>query len=69
MLKKGIDVTSFTAEPGKIYYFAANITVSVVHGAYGSGASSIDFGLSQLDDDAGKFRVKAWKLATSTPKK
>ena len=27
-------------------------------------AGHADFGLSQLDEDAGKFRVKAWKLAT-----
>jgi len=27
MLKKSIDVASFTAEPGKVYYFAANVKV------------------------------------------
>ena len=30
MLKKSIDVASFTAEPGKVYYFAANVTLTYV---------------------------------------
>ncbi len=64
MLKKSIDVTSFTAEPGKVYYFAADVTVIPV----GDNNSTYTFALSQLDDDRGQYRVKAWKLATSTPK-
>ena len=60
MLKKSIDVASFTAEPGKVYYFAAEVKVIPV----GDNNATYDFGLSQLDDDAGKYRVKAWKLAT-----
>ncbi|MGA3080240.1 MAG: hypothetical protein ABSD44_02525 [Terracidiphilus sp.] len=70
MIKKSIDVASFTAEPGKVYYYAANVILTVVRGATGPGVSSggggtsIDFNLAPLDEDAGKFRVKAWKLAT-----
>lgn len=58
--KKNVDVTSFTAEPGKIYYFAADVTVN--------SRSSITFGLSQLNEDQGKYRLKTWKLSTSKPK-
>jgi hypothetical protein len=61
MLKKNIDVASFTAEPGKVYYFAANVKV-IPTGPRTN--ATYDFGLSQLDDDAGHYRVKAWKLAT-----
>jgi hypothetical protein len=64
MLKKSIDVASFTAEPGKVYYFAANVKVIPT----GDNNATYDFALSQLDDDQGKYRVKAWKLATATPK-
>jgi hypothetical protein len=63
MLKKSIDVASFTAEPGKIYYFAANVKVIPV----GDSNATFDFNLAQLDDDEGKYRVKAWKLAASRP--
>jgi hypothetical protein len=63
MLKKSIDVAKFTAEPGKVYYFAANVKVIPT----GQRSANIDFDLSPLDDDEGKYRVKAWKLATSKP--
>jgi len=59
-LKKSIDVASFIAEPGKVYYFAAEVKVTLT----GDYNANIDFGLSQLSDDEGKYRVKAWKLAT-----
>ena len=57
--KKDVDVTSFTAERGQIYYFAAQITVN---------PSSVVFGLSQLNEDEGKYRLKTWKLSTSKAK-
>jgi hypothetical protein len=63
-IKKYIDVASFTAEPGKVYYFAANVKVIPT----GGNNVNYDFDLAQLDDDAGQYRVKAWKLATATPK-
>jgi hypothetical protein len=79
--KNGVEVTSFTAEPGKTYYFAAEIAVSVSHGQghvaptmgsnglHGGGmvqTTSVSSGFSfvQLNEDEGKYRVKAWKLAT-----
>ena len=65
MLKKSIDVASFTAEPGKVYYFAATVKVIPT----GDNSANYDFALSQLDDDEGKYRIKAWKLATSKPNK
>jgi hypothetical protein len=64
MLKKSVDVASFTAEPGKVYYFAANVKVIPA----GDNNTTYDFNLAPLDDDAGQYRLKAWKLATATPK-
>jgi hypothetical protein len=76
-VKKSIDVASFTAEPGKVYYFAAQITMPGGGGTYvppagpnggggyvQGGASNIFFSLAQLNEDEGKYRVKAWKKAT-----
>ena len=65
MLNKSIDVASFTAEAGKVYYFAANVKVIPV----GENQATYDFNLSRLDDDAGQYRLKAWKLATWTTNK
>ena len=59
-VEKNVDAASFTAEPGKVYYFAADVTVIPT----GDNHANITFGLSQLDEDKGKYRVKAWKLAT-----
>jgi hypothetical protein len=64
MLKKSIDVASFNAEAGKVYYFAADVKVIPV----GDNNATYDFALNQLDDDGGKYRVKAWKLASWSPK-
>lgn len=85
-LKKSIDVASFTAEAGKIYYYAAEIStfggsmgevvpmtptatggMTAAH-TVGGRAPDISFGLAVLDEDMGKFRVKAEKLATWTTK-
>jgi hypothetical protein len=46
-----------TAEPGQVYYFAAQVTVN--------SRTSITFALSQLNEDQGEYRVKALKLSTS----
>ncbi len=59
-LNKNIDLTSFTAEPGQIYYFVAQVTVN--------SRDSVSFGLSQLNADEGKYRVENSKLSTSKPK-
>lgn len=62
-LKKSIDVASFTAQPGKVYYFSANVKVIPT----GDNNATWDFSLTPLNDDEGKYRVKAWKLASSKP--
>jgi hypothetical protein len=57
---KNIDLTSFTAESGKVYYFAAQVTVN--------SRDSVTFGLSQLNEDEGRYRIANSKLSTSKPK-
>jgi hypothetical protein len=59
-LNKNIDLTSFTAEPGQVYYYVAQVTVN--------SQNSVSFGLSQLNADEGKYRVENSKLSTSKPK-
>lgn len=59
-LKKNVELTSFTAEPGQVYYFSAQVTVA--------SRDSILFGLSQLNEDQGRYRVKLSKLSCSKPK-
>ena len=59
MAKNFVDMASFTAEAGKVYYFEAKF------GEIGAGGGGIlTFGLAPLGEDEGKYRVKAWKLAT-----
>ncbi len=67
-LKKMVGLTSFTAEAGKVYYFEAKTTLQVHH--YGDNANETDRSLDfvQVNDDEGKYGVKAGKLATFTPK-
>jgi hypothetical protein len=76
--KKAVGVTSFTAEPGKIYYYEASTTVTrsgggmvtthTANGAMSTGMapSSMNktFQFNELSEDEGKYRIKAWKLAT-----
>jgi hypothetical protein len=59
--KKNVDLTSFTAEPGKVYYFSAAVTVE--------SKDVVTFGISQLNEDEGKYRVGLSQLSTSKPKK
>jgi hypothetical protein len=59
-LKKNVGLTLFTAEPGSIYYFAAQVTVT--------SRDNVTFALSQLNEDEGKYRLKLSKLSTSNPK-
>ncbi len=54
--KRSFDLAPVNAEAGKVYYFAAEVTVS----EYGN-----HLGLSQLNDDQGQYRLKAWKRSTS----
>jgi hypothetical protein len=76
--KKAVGVTSFTAEAGKVYYYEASTTVTrsggglvTTHGANGQtgtgmapGSVNKSFQFTQLSEDEGKYRIKAWKLAT-----
>jgi len=57
---KNVDVTPLAAEPGKVYYFAAQVNVESKY--------SITFGLSPLNEDEGKYLIKESKLSTSKPK-
>lgn len=57
---KDVDLTSFTAEPGKDYYFSADVTVA--------SKEVVLFDLSQLNDDKGQYRAELAKLAVSKPK-
>jgi hypothetical protein len=59
-LNKNVDLASFTADPGQVYYFAAQVTFN--------SRDNPTFALSQLNEDEGKYRVKTWKLSTSKPK-
>jgi len=54
-LKKSVEVASFTAEPGKIYYFSAKLSMP---------DRRPKFEFSKLTEDEGKYRVKAYKVAT-----
>jgi hypothetical protein len=64
MKKTFTQVATLTAEAGKVYYFEAAINVI---GGYNASIESFDF--AQLSEKDGKYRVKAWKFATSKPKK
>jgi len=54
----GFDLAPINAEAGKVYYFAAQVTESQYY---------YHFGLSQLNDDQSKYRLKVWKLSISKP--
>jgi hypothetical protein len=58
--RKNVDVTPLAAEPGKVYYFAAQVNVESKY--------SITFGLSQLNEDEGRYRVSNSQLSSSKPK-
>jgi hypothetical protein len=64
MKKTFTQMASLTAEAGKVYYFEAAVNVIEGHNA---AMESFDF--AQLSEKEGKYRVKAWKFATSKPKK
>jgi len=56
--------TSFTADPGKIYYFRARITE---HGG-STGSSSFSLDLESLNGDEGKYLVASSAASFSHPK-
>jgi hypothetical protein len=57
-LKKDVKLTSFTAEPGQVYYFAAQIVAS---------RDTLIFNFSELNEDEGKYQVKSLKLSAAKP--
>ena len=59
MAKDLVDMQSFNAEAGKVYYFEARFGM-----IGGNGGGVLTFGLAPLNENEGKYRVKAWKLAT-----
>jgi len=71
---KNVDVASFTAEAGKVYYFQVRIR-EVERGVIGSSGGSVMstydwvLDLTPLSDDEGKYRMKISSLATATAKK
>jgi hypothetical protein len=77
MKKNSVELTSFTAEPGKTYYYQFTLSVGAhsTMGASGPGATNgggastdFSFDLAAVNDDVGRFRIKASPLATSKPK-
>ena len=74
LLQKDAEVTSVTTEAGKTYYYEATITYAVYgtngpEGTSTGGGASLSFVFSQLSEDEGKYRVKAWTPVSSKPKK
>jgi hypothetical protein len=79
-LNSSIQIATLTTEPGKVYYLAAQFTLipvglpgppAAASGPVAGGGALQDAGfgsnfvnLIQLSEAAGKYRVKAWKLAT-----
>jgi hypothetical protein len=60
-VKNTTDVTSFTAQPGKVYYLAAQLTVS----GGGEGGPTTTFSLSQVNEDKGNWWLKTSKHSIS----
>lgn len=60
VLKKNVDLTSFTAEAGRAYYFQADVNVE--------SKESVSFALSPLNEDKGKYLVETFAQSTSRPK-
>jgi len=64
LVKSSVQMATFTAEAGKTYYWEAAITFNGGVGSHNGGSeTSVGFTLTQLTDDVGKYRVKAWKFA------
>ena len=59
MAKDLVDMQTFTAEAGKVYYFEARFGM-----IGGNSGGVVTFGLAPLNENEGKYRVKAWKLST-----
>jgi hypothetical protein len=62
-LKKKIGVISFTAEAGKVYYYEAKVTQKQISKEY----VEQNLELTLLNEDEGKYRVKASAVSKSSP--
>jgi len=69
LFKKAVDMATFTAEAGKVYYFTATVNVTRNGGSGADENRDFKFGFSQVNEDEGKYRVKAFKLSTWTTNK
>jgi hypothetical protein len=60
-----IGLAKFTAEAGKVYYFETVVTFPVDSDGSPrhSGTAQLDLELKQVDEDEGKYRVKAFELS------
>lgn len=56
---------SFTAEPGKTYYFRARVT----YATSGTRAANMNLDLERIDPDEGRFLVTSYHPSNSHPKK
>jgi hypothetical protein len=73
--KDMIGVATVSAEAGKTYYFEYKIEPTVSHGHTNGGMTgpvsttsvALSSGFSKLEEEEGKFRVKASKVAIATP--
>jgi hypothetical protein len=63
-LKQKVGLASFSAEPGKIYYYQAKVTLKPVSNNY----SERSLELTPLDEDNGKYRVKISGVSTAIPR-
>lgn len=57
MGRNQVDLAPLTAEPGKVYYFSAKVSVE--------SKSSVAFCMSQLNDDQSKYRLEVSRRSTS----
>jgi hypothetical protein len=55
-LKKNVDLTSFTAEAGHVYYFQADVNVESQY--------AVGFNLKQANDDKGQYLVGISSMST-----
>ncbi|MGB8258842.1 MAG: hypothetical protein WCE75_00760 [Terracidiphilus sp.] len=65
-LKKEVALASLTSEPGKVYYFETRVRITT-YGEHAGNEYALE--LVPLNEDEGRYRIKAWDLATSKPKK
>jgi hypothetical protein len=63
-LKKKVGLASFTAEPGKIYYYRIKVNLKTISKEY----VEQDLELVPINEDEGKYGIKASALSDSQPR-